>query len=393
MTHPVVNLGSVVTIKGGGTPARKVPDYWHGEIPWATVKDLKSHELGNTQEAITVEGLQNSASNLIPAGTVVTATRMALGRAAITEQDLAINQDLKALFCNGAITAKYLLHFLNANKSKIESMGKGATVKGITLDVLLGLKIPLPPLEEQKRIAAILDKADAIRKKRKQAIELTEQFLRSAFLDMFGDPVFNRNKHPFIPLFELSDGNNGIKCGPFGTQLGKHEFTSKGVPLWGIKHVNRHFSLMTHEFVSDEKARELGAYRLTAGDVVMTRKGTIGNASVYPEGFEDGVMHSDLLRLRVNTNKCSPLFLSFQFALSRDVEHQIARVSSGAVMAGINVSKLKEVSVIVPPISQQRQFESLVIRQKGLQMKLMNSQGCGRGLFKSLQQRAFRGKL
>jgi len=303
--------------------------------------------------------------------------------------------DILPILPKDSLDKDYLYYFFR-QPHMIEfavSRCSGANLPRLSPKELAEFPIPLPPLEEQKRIAAILDKADAIRKKRKQAIELTEQFLRSAFLDMFGDPVFNQKKHPFIPLSELSDGKDGIKCGPFGTQLGKHEFTSKGVPLWGIKHVNRHFSLKTHEYVSYEKARDLDSYRLAPGDVVMTRKGTIGNASVYPEGFEDGIMHSDLLRLRVNRNKCSPLFLSFQFALSRDVEHQIARVSSGAVMAGINVSKLKDVSVIVPPINQQQQFELLVVKQKSLQMKSMNSQGRGSDLFASLQQQAFQGEL
>ena len=391
-THPIL---SFCKTSSGGTPSRSKPEYYNGPIPWVKSGELREEVVNITSEHITEMAIKESSAKMIPAGALLVAMYGAtIGRVAYLGIPAATNQAVCNIIPDETrADRQYLFYALRSKAREWIGRGAGGAQPNISQKIIQETKIPLPPLEEQRRIAAILDKADAIRKKRQQAIELTEQFLRSTFLDMFGDPVFNQKKHPFIPLSELSDGKDGIKCGPFGTQLGKHEFTSKGVPLWGIKHVNKHFSLKTYEYVSHEKAHELGSYRLTSGDVVMTRKGTIGNASVYPEGFEDGIMHSDLLRLRVNTNKCSPLFLSFQFALSRDVEHQIARVSSGAVMAGINVSKLKEVSVIVPPISQQRQFESLVVRQKGLQVKLMSSQGCGSDLFAALQQRAFRGEL
>ena len=93
-------LGDLVEIKGGGTPSRKTPEYWGGEIPWATVKDFKTFELSTTIEKITREGLTNSASNLIPAGSIIVPTRMAVGKAAINLVDMSINQDLKALKIN-----------------------------------------------------------------------------------------------------------------------------------------------------------------------------------------------------------------------------------------------------------------------------------------------------
>ncbi|MEM0514264.1 restriction endonuclease subunit S [Pseudoalteromonas sp. YIC-827] len=193
MSWPIFKLGDLVTIKGGGTPSKKVEEYWNGDIPWASVKDLKGSEISSTADFITEAGVKNSATNLIPAGTILTATRMALGRFVVNSVDMAINQDLKALFINDSsvVERNYLIKFLSSKAKYIEGEGKGATVKGITLDFLKDLQIPLPPLEEQKRIAAILDKADSVRRKRQQAIDLADDFLRSVFLDMFGDPVTN----------------------------------------------------------------------------------------------------------------------------------------------------------------------------------------------------------
>src|SRR5690606_28879710 len=118
---------------------------------------------------------------------------MALGKVVISEIDVAINQDLKAVLVknNELLDTKYLLWFLASNKENIASMGKGATVKGITLDQLRAIKVPLPPLAEQRRIVAILDQADELRQKRQQAIKKLDQLLQATFIEMFGDPVSN----------------------------------------------------------------------------------------------------------------------------------------------------------------------------------------------------------
>jgi len=141
MSWPLVKLGDLVTIKGGGTPSKKIDKYWNGDIPWASVKDLKSNKISKTVDSITELGVNNSATNLIPAGTIITATRMALGKFVINTIDLAINQDLKALFINDAskVDRDFLIRFLESKAQYIDGEGKGATVKGVTLDFLKAL--------------------------------------------------------------------------------------------------------------------------------------------------------------------------------------------------------------------------------------------------------------
>ena len=151
-------------IKGGGTPSRKKPIYWGGKIPWASVKDLNDGHHNNTEEYITEEGLYNSSSNLIPAGTVIIATRMALGKVIRFSCDVAINQDLKALFPQKELSSDFLVYWLLLQASQIEALGAGSTVKGIRLEALRALKLVLPPIEEQKKIAFILTNVDKILK-------------------------------------------------------------------------------------------------------------------------------------------------------------------------------------------------------------------------------------
>src|SRR5699024_6204829 len=154
--------------------------------------------LDSTLDSITLLGVRNSATSVIPAGNIIVPTRMALGKVAINTIDLAINQDLKALFIkdNDVVDRNYLFRWLESQSSLIESEGKGATVKGITLPFLKGLNVPIPPINEQKRIAAILGKAEDIRQKREQAIKLADDFLRAKFLEMFGTPANNIHRFP-----------------------------------------------------------------------------------------------------------------------------------------------------------------------------------------------------
>jgi type I restriction enzyme, S subunit len=172
-----------------------------------------------------------------------------------------------------------------------------------------------------------------------------------------------------VPLTAVCTSEDDIKCGPFGTQLNKVEFREEGVPLWGIKQVNVNFSIPTNDYLEPRTANRLKQYDLRPGDIVMTRKGTVGNCAVYPEHYVVGIMHSDLLRLRVDAAKCEPAFLVHQLHHSPDVERQLALISGGAIMPGINVGKLKQLEVMLPPLAEQRRIAEVLDRAEALRTK------------------------
>lgn len=146
---------------GGGTPSRTVPQYWGDEIPWVTVKDFATFNPRHAQESITKKGLRNSASHLIAKGTLITSTRMALGKAVIYDVDVAINQDLKALFPKPELETKYLYFWFQYYGQMIDELGSGSTVKGISLPDLKKLEFQLPDVKEQKEVASVLLDMDA----------------------------------------------------------------------------------------------------------------------------------------------------------------------------------------------------------------------------------------
>ena len=140
----------------GGTPSKDKSDYWNGSIPWASIKDLSvdSEELSATKDHITAKGLANSSTKLVEANNVIVGMRMGLNKVVINTIPLAINQDLRAFYLDCSLIApKFFVKFYRTLKFE----GAGTTVKGIRKDELMGMFVPLPPLEEQRRIVAKLD--------------------------------------------------------------------------------------------------------------------------------------------------------------------------------------------------------------------------------------------
>ena len=188
---PRASLGEICQFLGGGTPSRKIRQYWNGSIPWATVKDFRADRIAHTAEFISQEGLDHSASKVVPAGTVLLVTRVGLGKVAMAGVDLAINQDIKAIVPSTDILPEFLFWSLKYLSPEIESKGIGATVKGVTLQGVKELEISIPRFDEQRRIVGILNRAAKIERLRAQAHEKIRGFIPALFIRMFGDPVEN----------------------------------------------------------------------------------------------------------------------------------------------------------------------------------------------------------
>ncbi|WP_462267729.1 restriction endonuclease subunit S [Mucilaginibacter sp.] len=157
----VKSIGTLaVKILGGGTPPRAIKSYWGGIIPWVTVKDFKSFTPLSTQEYITDQGLKNSSTRLVSKGEIIIATRIALGEIAIYDIDVSINQDLKCIYLDKAVSKRYFYYSYKNIATKIVEKGSGSTVMGLSINDLKAFQISIPQISEQEAIATALDNVD-----------------------------------------------------------------------------------------------------------------------------------------------------------------------------------------------------------------------------------------
>ena len=386
-----VPLRDLVAITGGGTPDRAEPTYWGPGVPWATVKDLEGLELASTQESITPAGLEHSAASVVPAGSIIIATRMALGKAAINSVDVAINQDLKALTCASDVEPRYLLHFLAFRAPHIEAMGEGATVKGITIERLTELRVPLPSPDEQRRIAAMLDRADAVHWKRRESLRLLDGFLRSTYEHIAGPANPEGAEWPEYTVEDLAaPGPRSLRTGPFGSALRHSEFVSSGVAVLGIDNaVQNHFAWAERRYITAEKYAQLKRYTVGPGDVIVTIMGTTGRSSVVPHEIPLAITTKHLAAITVDRARVIPEFLSHALHSDRSVRAQIASANRGAIMAGLNLGIIRRLRLRVPPLETQRRFAEIVACVRAIKDRLVSASRDADVLSESLAQRAF----
>ena len=157
-------LGEKCDFIGGGTPSKNEMTYWtDGFVPWASVRDIDGKYLKSTEYKITEKAISSSSTNLIEKNNVILVTRVGLGKVCMNQIDVCINQDLKAVIPkDGTLLKTYLLYFLIFKSKFIENLGRGATVKGVTLEMVKNIKIIIPPLIVQKDLVEKINKASKI---------------------------------------------------------------------------------------------------------------------------------------------------------------------------------------------------------------------------------------
>ncbi|UJS25290.1 restriction endonuclease subunit S [Thiothrix winogradskyi] len=279
---------------------------------------------------------------------------------------------------------KWVYYMLQA--FKLERFVEGAGVPTLNRNLVHGELIPLPPLPEQQRIAAILDKADAIRRKRQQAIQLADEFLRSVFLEMFGDPVTNPKGWEVKLCTDICRQITVglvIKPASYYVDEGIPAIRSLNIGDKGIKRENFvYFSASDNETV-------LSKSRVYEDDIVIVRSGQPGKAAVIPKEL-DGINAIDVLIVRPDKEKIEPNFLAF-FLNSSAGKSLVMSEERGQVQKHLNVGSLNVAKIPIPPIDRQRQFVKIIKKIRDISEKSKLAE-CD-VMFNALSQRAFAGEL
>ncbi|MGH1490176.1 MAG: restriction endonuclease subunit S [Acidimicrobiales bacterium] len=282
---------------------------------------------------------------------------------------------------------RYLLHFLRRPEvlelGELRMTGSGGQ-RRVPKRFLDELQVPLPPIEEQRRIAAVLDAADALRTKRRQALAKLDTLTQAIFIDMFGDPVVNSAKRDRYKISDLCRLVRGSSPRPKGDP----RFYGGVVPRLMIADISRDGFLVTPRIDSLTEAGAKLSRPVEAGTVVMTVSGNVG---VVAKLAVDACVHDGFVAFtEVSEQMIRPDFLMYQLDLSRSIHVQN---TAGAIFQNLTTKDIKALPIVVPALELQDTYLSRVDAVASQRAALAGSASSLDALFGSLQQRAFRGEL
>ncbi|MGI2184670.1 restriction endonuclease subunit S [Shewanella oncorhynchi] len=310
-----------------------------------------------------------------------------------TGRNILLNQRVGKL----VIRDTSIIHFpylkLALNYPRVRDIYKKYAGGGLQINLgksdLLSVEIPLPPLAEQKRIAAILDKADAIRRKRQQAIQLADDFLRAVFLEMFGDPVTNQKGWEEAVLKDIADIRSGVTK---GKKINPDDAIT--LPYMRVANVQDGYLALDDIQEITVSRRDAEKCKLMIGDILLTEGGDpdkLGRGYVWSGEIDNCIHQNHIFSVRVNDqSKIRPAFLSAVISSQRGKQYFLKVGKQTTGIATINKTVLSEFLPFIPPVEVQDKY--LEISKKVRSLFLGWGDNCSYA-FNALSQKAFSGKL
>ena len=388
--EPSIELDEIMATKSGSVDPVKFPDeifdlysipaFDHGEP-----EVIAGKEIGSAKQI--VEPGDVLLSKIVPhirRSWVVGTNR---GRRIIASGEWIV-------FRSNRVHPGYLRHVLVGDPFHAQFMSTVSGVGGSLLRArpahVARISIPLPPLPEQRRIAEILDKADALRAKRCAALDQLGTLTQSIFLDMFGNPATNPKGWPVDPLGDLMS-----EVYRYPTYYGIR-YVEKGVPEIRGELLNEDGTIVTDatalRYISPETSKRFPRTVLAEGDLVMSVRGTVGKTAVVPAALAGANMTANLLRLAPDRNRAHPTYV-WHFMQTEWFRSQLANACSNTTIQTIKAPDLKRIGVIRPPIDYQRDFNRILSFIQAQKTVMTAGMAGLDSLFVSTQHRAFRGEL
>ena len=370
----------------GSTPSTKEPENYGEYLPFVTPGELDLGEpIIHAETSLSLVG--KAKARTVPKDSVLVCCIGSLGKVGITGREVAFNQQINALVFNEKLVCpRYGYHYCRTLKPLLSHMAPSTTVAIVNKSRFQSLEIPLPPLEEQRRIAAILDKADGVRRKRKEAIRLTEELLKSTFLEMFGDPVTNPKGWE---ICELQNVCNRVTDGTHQPP----NWADEGIPFLFVSNiVNGEIDFKVSKHITEESWFELTSRcPIEINDILYTTVGSYGNAALVRTKnrfcFQRHIAH-----IKPDSRSIEPEFL-LGMMQSDWIRQQADKQARGVAQKTLNLRELKKFTIFTPPIEEQKKYVKL---RQGVEKQLSYYRSAleqSENLFNSLLQKAFRGEL
>lgn len=392
-TWKTASLGEIFEIARGGSP-RPIQDYLTDDpngVNWISISDASASSkfITTTKKRIRPEGV--SRSRMVKPGDFLLTNSMSFGRPYIMGTNGCIHDGWLVLSSkHDEVDQDYFFQLLSSDfiYAKFSKLAAGATVKNLNIDLVSGVEVTFPPLEEQRRIAAILDQAETLRTQRRTALALLDSLTQSLFLDMFGDPLIESSGKPFYTLGTVCEKiSDGTHHSPAIQPNGVPYITAKHLKAYGLDfHADPWFvSMEDHQTIysrCDPKPN----------DVLYIKDGaTSGLAAINNYDFEFSML-SSLALLRPNKKLISACYLC-HWLNNNEVRKKLIGEMAGAAIRRLTLSKIKAFRLPVPPLPLQQTFATRIASIEALKATHRRALAALDALFASLQQRAFAGQL
>ncbi len=366
-------------------------------VPVLSAQNVKAGRLDFQTDRYTSAAEYDDFQRRLPlaVGDVLLTIVGTIGRAAVVDEirPLVFQRSVAVLRPKqDTLLPRFLYHVSQTQEfqAQLSRSSNQSSQAGVYLGKLKQLRIPRPPRPPQPRIAEILDKADALRTKRRAAHAQLETLTQSIFLDMFGDPATNPKGWP---VAALKNCVARIQIGPFGSLLHQEDYVGDGIPLVNPKHIQSGvIEIGGDETVTPEKFQELGVYHLAPGDVVMGRRGEMGRCAIVDTASCPLLCGTGSLFLRPDNTQTSSVFLRAMLS-SEAIKSRLERLSLGQTLPNLNSRIVECLEIPLPPVTAQRDFADRVMASKALRGIQQNSLNWLDALFTSLQYCAFQGEL
>ena len=383
----MARLGDICTVVSGTTPKSTQAEYWDGDLNWVTPAELtdESDIIYDSQRKITQQAVIDSSLKSFPAGTVLLSSRAPIGKVAIAGTEMYCNQGFKNLICSDKIYNRYLYHFLKDKTDYLNSLGRGATFKEISKSIVENIEIPLPSLEEQRKIAAVLDKVSDLIAKRRTQLDKLDELVKSRFIEMFGIPGTD--------AFGWGMDRLGNAC-YINPKKGQDTRLVKGLDVSFVP-----MPAVTEHGEIDASARKkyeevkTGFTYFAEHDVLFAKitpcmengKGAIARNLCNGIGFGSTEFHV----LRPIQEKTNPHWIYTLTSFSQFREDAANNMTGSAGQRRVPVSFLENYLVSVPPLDLQNRFAAFVAQTDKTKTAIQKSLEKLETLKKALMQEYF----
>jgi type I restriction enzyme S subunit len=387
-----MQLRELCSFRHGGTPSKSNSAFWGGDIPWVSPKDMKTTLLVGAQDSITLKGVEESATSLVPAGSILTVVRSGILAHsvpfAIAGRPLTFNQDIKAIqVTSDKVTSEYIYWLLRSKEPEILARGvkKGATVHSLQSGFLEKLTVPILPKSHQQRIVDLLARAENIVRMRREAEQKTKEIIPALFLDMFGNPATNPKGWTIALLGDV------IEKFRYGSS---QKSSGTGHPILRIPNVvGGQINIRDLRFLDVGETDRL-RYSLVPGDVLFVRTNGnpdyVGRCAVFDAPDERSWLYASYLIMgRPRMGVAHPKYLQAYLSSSsgRGALRERARTAAGQY--NINIEGLRSIPLLLPPLSKQVKFADLYEELSGFRDRQFAASEIATGTFQSLLAEVF----